>query len=143
MSEEGRNKLKLPSTVKGATSAYYSIIGQQGGSINKYRRWTASGVPLLNYYSALIMFNSKGSDVKLGVKIVVFGAVLALIAIFAVILRIWSRHLKRQELALNDWAAIAALVCFRESDQRERVMLMSCSLHAAAFQRSWLRVCVV
>lgn len=59
------------------------------------------------------MFNSNGSssDVKLGVKIIIFGAVFTLIAIFAVILRIWSRHLKRQELALNDWAAIAALVC--------------------------------
>lgn len=89
------------------------------------------------------MFNSNGSDVKLGVKIIVFGAVFTLIAIFAVILRIWSRHLKRQELALNDWAAIAALVCFGRSVHRERVMLTSCSLHPAAFQLSWFRVGVV
>lgn len=71
---------------------------------------------LLSYYSELIMFNSNGSDVKLGVKVIVFGAVFTLIAIISVILRIWSRHLKRQELALNDWAAIAALVCSRGSD---------------------------
>ena len=87
------------------------------------------------------MFNSNGSDFKLGVNIIVFGAVFTLIAIFAVILRIWS-HLKRQELALNDWAAIAALVCFGGSDHTERVVLTSCSLHVAAFQRSWLRVSV-
>lgn len=91
---------------------------------------------LLSYYPELIMFNSNGSDVKLGVKIIVFGAVFTLIAIISVILRIWSRHLKRQELALNDWAAIAALVCFRLSDYSECVMLTSCSLHAAAFQQS-------
>lgn len=80
-------------------------------------------MPLLSYYLAFIMFNPNGSDVKLGVKIIVFGVVFTLIAIFAVILRIWSRHLKRQELALNDWAAIAALVCFGGSVHRERVML--------------------
>ena len=50
-----------------------------------------------------------------------FGAVFTLIAIISVILRIWSRHLKRQELALNDWAAIAALVCCRGSDHSECV----------------------
>lgn len=99
-------------------------------------------MPLLSYYSAFIMFNSNGSDVKLGVKIIMFGVVFTLIAIFAVILRIWSRHLKRQELALNDWAAIAALVCLRGAVHMERVMLTSCSLHAAAFQQLWLRVCL-
>lgn len=76
---------------------------------------------LLSYYSELIMFNSNGSDVKLGVKVIVFGAVFTLIAIISVILRIWSRHLKRQELALNDWAAIAALVCSRGSDHSKCV----------------------
>ncbi|MCJ1345442.1 hypothetical protein MMC31_003649 [Peltigera leucophlebia] len=55
------------------------------------------------------MFNSNGSDLKLGLKILVLGAVFTLIAIVAVILRLWSRQLKRQEMALNDWAAIAAL----------------------------------
>lgn len=76
---------------------------------------------LLSYYSELIMFNSNGSDVKLGVKVILFGAVFTLIAIISVILRIWSRHLKRQELALNDWAAIAALVCSRGSDHSKCV----------------------
>lgn len=69
-------------------------------------------VPLFSYYSEFIMFNSNGSDLKLGVKILVLGAVFTLIAIVAVILRLWSRQLKRQEMALNDWAAIAALVWF-------------------------------
>lgn len=68
-------------------------------------------VPLFSYYSNLDMLNPNSSDLKLGVKIIVFGAVFALIAIIAVILRLWSRRLKRQEWAINDWAAIAALVC--------------------------------
>lgn len=102
---------------------------------------SASVVPLLlSYYSAFIMFNSNGSDVKLGVKIIVFGAVFTLIVIFAVILRIWSRHLKRQELALNDWAAIAALVCFGESVHRQCVMLtclqFTCCCYSAVIVES-------
>lgn len=92
---------------------------------------------LLSYYSELVMINSNSSDVKLGVKLIVFGAVFTLIAIISVLLRIWSRHLKRQELALNDWAAIAALVCFQVSIMANSfVMLTPCSLHAAPLQQS-------
>lgn len=47
----------------------------------------------------------------LGVQIIVFVVVFTLVAIIAVLLRISSRRIKRQELAVNDWAAIAALVC--------------------------------
>ena len=32
------------------------------------------------------------------------------LALLAVALRLWARHLTKRELALNDWAAIGALV---------------------------------
>ena len=34
----------------------------------------------------------------------------SVLALLAVALRLWARHLTKRELALNDWAAIGALV---------------------------------
>lgn len=44
-----------------------------------------------------------------GATIVVIETVFSCLALVAVLLRIWARRLKRRKLALNDWAAIAAL----------------------------------
>lgn len=49
-----------------------------------------------------------------GATIVVVETVFSCLALVAVLLRIWARRLKRRKLALNDWAAIAALASSAE-----------------------------
>ena len=44
-------------------------------------------------------------------KIIVLGALFLLLAVLAVILRIWARRIKGSALRCNDYAIIAALVC--------------------------------
>lgn len=45
-----------------------------------------------------------------GATIVVIETVFSFLALVAVLLRVWARRLKKRQLALNDWAAMAALV---------------------------------
>ena len=56
----------------------------------------------------------------LGVSIVVLISVCNFLAVIAVLMRLWARRIMKRKLVLNDWAAVVAMVCYRDSTIRKR-----------------------
>ena len=51
------------------------------------------------------------ADDSLGIAVIAISAVFAALAIFAVILRLWSRRIQRIVLQCDDYACLLALAC--------------------------------
>jgi hypothetical protein len=58
-------------------------------------------------------------DSKEGIGTIVLCVVFEVLAIAAMMLRIWSRRLKRTTLVINDYAAVIALVVILDSSRKQ------------------------